>query len=164
MDCSMSVTMSARNLPIRSQPTAKPVAGPSRAPFLSGRRTEEVIPRKPSPRGEHRARGAEENIEGGQPDVESTQENLKRLEGNNPVVAALASVISISERSSLPPSETGAIPAFDKLANAKVKAWRKAGRTAKGKETTVGLMFRMTRGRELEIPYSECDACALAHS
>ena len=68
-------------------------------------------------------------MEGARPDVKVlglTEENLKRLEGKDPVAAALASMIAMSERSSLSPSATAPIPAFEKLANAKVKAWRKA--------------------------------------
>ena len=139
----MSVTLSARTLPTKSQPMAEPVAGPSNALSLSGLTTREIIPRSPGLRGEHRARGAEDNIAGVRPDVEVSvllQENLKPLDGKFPVAAALASVFAMSQRLSLPPSETGRNRSVEKMAKAKVKAWRKG----KGKETMTGSMFGTT--------------------
>ena len=62
-------------------------------------------------------------IEGPRPGAEVpglTQENLKRFEDQDPVGAAVASVVA-----SLPPSDTTPIPGFEimaKVANAKVKA------------------------------------------
>ena len=62
-----------------------------------------------------------------------TQERLRSLEGRDPMAAALLSVVS-----SLPPSEDAADPeaqaAIEKVATAKVKAWRKAGKQEKEKE------------------------------
>ena len=55
-----------------------------------------------------------------------TRANLRRLEGKDPVAAALASVLS-----SMPPSETVPTPEIE-VPNAKVNAWRRAAR--KGKE------------------------------
>ena len=54
--------------------------------------------------------------------------NLRPLEGKDPVAAALASIVS-----SLPPSETTPTPGFQ-VANAKVKAWRRAASKEKGKD------------------------------
>ena len=80
-------------------------------------------------------------------------------------MAALASVTAMSRRLSLPPSESAPIPAFEKLANTKVKAWRKAGRAGKGKKTAMGPMFGTTWGEDtLQIPYDECAVCAPAPS
>ena len=147
---------------------AEPVAGPSRALSLSGVCTREVIPRGLGPRGEHRARGAEKatSLEGSRLSVEVpglTQANLQRLEGKDPVPAALASVVS-----SLPPSESSPTPHFEemaKVANTKVKGCRRAARKGKGKETAMmGPMFGTTWGEEFEIPYGECAASASAHS
>ena len=147
---------------------AEPVAGPSRALSLSGVCTREVIPRAPGPRGEHRGRGAEKGtgIVGSRSGAEGAglpQANLQRLEGKDPLAAALASVVS-----SLPPSESSPTPNFEemaKVANTKVKAWRRAARKGKGKETAMmGPMFGTTRGEEFEIPYGKCAASASAHS
>ena len=164
---SISVTLSAKTLPIRSQPMAEPVAGPSRALSLSEVCTREVIPRAPGPRGEHRAKRAEErtSIEGSRPGAEVpglTQANLQRLKGKDPKAAALASVVS-----SLPLSKTSPTPELEKkkVANAQVKAWRRASRRGKGKETAMrGPMFGTTWGEEFEIPYGECAASASARS
>ena len=127
---SMPVSLSAKTVPMMSQPTVKPVAGPSRALFLAGLcglTTREIIPRARGPRGEHRARGTEEsnenNIEGARRDAEVpglAQAKLKRLEGREPVAATLASLVS-----SLLLSRTSPIPAFEEMAkvvDAKVKA------------------------------------------
>ena len=92
-----------------------------------------------------------------------TQANPQRLEDKDPVAAALGSVVS-----SLPPSEASPTPEFEempKVANTKVKAWRRAARKGKGKETAmVAPRFGTTWGEESEIPYGECTASALAHS
>ena len=56
-----------------------------------------------------------------------TRVNLRRLEGKDPVAAALASIVS-----SLPPSETTPIPGAE-VADTKVKAWRRAAMKEKGK-------------------------------
>ena len=147
---------------------AEPVAGPSWALSLSGVYTTEVVPEAPGPRGEHRARGAEKgtSLEVSRSSAQvpgSTQANLQRLKGKDPVVAALASVVS-----SLPPSESSPTPEFEemaKVANTKVKAWRRAARKGKGKGTAMmGPMFGTTWGEELEIPYGECSASASGHS
>ena len=92
-----------------------------------------------------------------------TQADLQRLEGKDPVAAASASVVS-----SLPPSERSPTLDFEemaKVANTKVKAWRRAARKGKEKETAMmGPMFGTTWGEEFEIPYGECAASASAHS
>ena len=89
--------------------------------------------------------------------------NLKRLEDKDPVAAAFASVVS-----SLPPSETKPIRGLGgmtKVANAKVKAWRRAARKGKGKEAGLGPMFGATWGdKTFEIAYGKLDASASAHS
>ena len=66
-----------------------------------------------------------------------TRANLRRLEGKDPVAAALASVVS-----SLPPSETTRILGVE-VANAKVKAWRRAAMKRKGKDAALGTMFEL---------------------
>ena len=70
--------------------------------------------------------------------------------------------------SSLPPSETTPVPGFEemaKVANAKVKARRRAARKGKGKDTALGPMFGATWGDDtFEIPDGKCDASAWAHS
>ena len=64
-----------------------------------------------------------------------TQERLRSLEGRDLMAAALLSVVS-----SLPPSEDAPDPdsqaAMEKVATAKVKAWRKAGKTEKENKPT----------------------------
>ena len=81
-----------------------------------------------------------------------TRANLRRLEGKDPVAAALASVVS-----SMPPSETSPSPGIEG-ANAKVKAWRGGARKGKGKEAPLGTIFGATWGEEtLEIPHGEMD-------
>ena len=93
-----------------------------------------------------------------------TQANLARLVGNDPVAAALASVVS-----SLPPSEPSPTPDFEemaKVANTKVKAQRRTARKGKQKETAMmGPMFRKTTwGEKFEMPYGQCAASVSAHS
>ena len=151
----MSVTLSPKTLPIRSRPMAEAVAGPSSPLTLSGRlSTTGTIPRDPGPRGEHGARGAEEeyiHLEP-RPDAEAptlTAENLERLKDKDPLAAALASVVARSDNSSLPPSVTGPHPTHARLAMKKVKEWR--GK-AKGKEMAGTIT---TRGEGWEIPYGE---------
>ena len=126
----MFVTLTAKTLPIRSRPMAEPEVGPSMAQALSGRlSTTGIIPRGPGPREEHGARGEEENEEYVDPELRQeveapvlTLENLERLEGMDPLAAALASVVARSDKSSLPSSETGPDPTHARLAMAKVKA------------------------------------------
>ena len=80
----------------------------------------------------------------------STRANLRRLEGKDRVAAALASIVSL-----MPPSETSPTPGIE-VANAKVKAWRRAARKGKGKEAPLGTMFGATGAEEtFEIPHSE---------
>ena len=67
------------------------------------------------------------------------------------MAAAFASVVS-----SMPPSESSPTPGIE-VANAKVKAWRRAARRREGKEA-LGTMFRATWAEEtLEIPHAEMD-------
>ena len=54
---------------------------------------------------------------------------------------------------------------MSKVANAKVKAWRRAAGKAKGKDAALEPMLGATWGDEtFEIPYGELDASASAHS
>ena len=88
-----------------------------------------------------------------------TRAKLRRREGKDPVVAALASVVS-----SMPPSETTATPGIE-VANAKVKAWRRATRNRKGKDAPLGTMFRATWGEEtFGIRHGEIDWLSSAQS
>ena len=87
-----------------------------------------------------------------------TQERLRSLEGSDPMAAALLSVVS-----SLPPSEDAPDPeahaAMEKVATAKVKAWRKAGKQEKEKEPMKAYpMFGTTWGEGFEEPYGEISA------
>ena len=66
--------------------------------------------------------------------------------------------------SSMPPSETIPTPGIE-VANAKVKAWRRAARKGKGKDAPLGTMFRDTWGEEtFEIPQGEMDWSLSAQS
>ena len=80
------------------------------------------------------------------------------------MAAALLSVVS-----SLPPSEDAPDPdslaakeaqaAMEKVATAKVKAWRKAGKKEKEKEPMKAYpMFGTTLGEGLEAPFGEISA------
>ena len=81
-----------------------------------------------------------------------TRANLRRLEGEDPLAAALVSVVS-----SLPPSEPTPIPGVE-VANAKVKAWRRAAMKENGKDAALGAMFGATWGdKTFEILYGERD-------
>ena len=87
-----------------------------------------------------------------------TQKPLRSLEGRGPMAAALLSVVS-----SLPPSEDAPDPeaqaAMEKVATAKVKAWRKAGKQEKEKERMKAYpMFGTTWGEGFEAPYGEISA------
>ena len=85
--------------------------------------------------------------------------NLRRLEGKDPVAAALASGVS-----SMPRSETTPTPGIE-VANAKVKAWRRAARKGKGKDAPLGTMFGAAWGEEtFEIPHDEMDWSSSAQS
>ena len=108
-------------------------------------------------RGEHQARGAEEKYMREAPEA-PVHERLRSLEGRDPMAAALLSVVS-----SLPPSEDAPDPeaqaAMEKVANAKVKAWRKAGKQEKEKEPMKAYpMFGATWGEGFEAPYGEKSA------
>ena len=158
----MSVTPSAKTAPITStrsktddlrvQPSSTsgvPVdTGPLGA-HPESRRAEEITERytagvRPSARAE--APGL-------------TRANFRRLKGKDPVAAALASIVS-----SMPPSETTPTPGI-KVANAKVKAWRRATRKEKGKDEPLGAMFGATSGvGRFEIPHGEMAWSAWAQS
>ena len=75
------------------------------------------------------------------------------------MAATLASVVS-----SMPPCETRPTPGIE-VANAKVKAWRRAARKGKGKDAPLGTMFGATWGEEtFEIPLGKMDWSSLAQS
>ena len=75
------------------------------------------------------------------------------------MAAALASIVS-----SLPPSEATPTPGFE-VANAKVKAWRRAARKGKGKDAALETMFGATWNEEtFEIPHGEMDWSAATQS
>ena len=108
---------------------AEPVAVPSRALSLSG-----LEHRAAGWFGEQIAREAEEAYIREVPEVPVlTQEILRSLEGRDPMAAALLSVVP-----SLPPSKAAPVlaskaakesqAAMEKVANAKVKARRRAGK------------------------------------
>ena len=93
-----------------------------------------------------------------------TQERLRSLEGRDLMAAALLSVVS-----SLPSSEDAPDPdslaaketqaAMEKVANAKVKAWRKAGKQENEKEPMKAYpIFGTTWGEGFEAPYGEISA------
>ena len=75
------------------------------------------------------------------------------------MAAALASSVS-----SMPPSETTPTPGIE-VADAKVKAWRRAARKGKGKDAPLGTMLGATWGEEtFEIPHGEMDWSSSAQS
>ena len=110
-------------------------------------------------RREHQARGAEEEYMREAPEAPVlTQERLRSLEGRDQMAAALLSVVS-----SLPPSEDAPDPDFqaamEKVASAKVKALRKAGKQEKKREPMKAYpMFGTTWGEGFEAPYGEISA------
>ena len=88
-----------------------------------------------------------------------TRANLAGLEGKDPVAAALASILS-----SMPPFEATPSPGVE-VANAKVKAWRRAARKGQGKDAPLGMVFGATWGEEtFEIPHGEMEWSASAQS
>ena len=75
------------------------------------------------------------------------------------MAAALASVVSL-----MPPSETTPTAGIE-VANAKVKAWRRAVRKGKGKDAPSGTTFGASWGEEtFEIPHGEKDSLSWAQS
>ena len=85
--------------------------------------------------------------------------NLRRLEGKEPVAAALASMVS-----SLHPSEATPTPGL-KVANAEVKAWRRTARKGKGKDAALRTIIGPTwSGETFEIPHGEMDWSASTQS
>ena len=85
--------------------------------------------------------------------------NVRRLESNDPVAAALASVVS-----STPPSDMSPTQGIE-VGNAKVKAWKTAARKGKGKEPPLGTMFGATWAEgTFEIPHGEMDWSSWAQS
>ena len=158
----MSVSLSAKTVPVTST-RSKTDAVRVRPSSTSG------VPVDTGPLGELAVtRGAEEikeiYTEGACPSASAeapglTRANLRCLEGKDAVAAALASVVS-----SMPPSETAPTAGIE-VANAKVKAWRKAARKGKGREAPLGTIFGATWGEEMcEIPHGEVDWSSSAQS
>ena len=123
----MSVTLSAKTVPITS---TRSKTGDVRARLSST----SSAARDTGPLGEHaESRGAvgstEIYTEGVRPSASAeapglTRANLRRLEGKDPVAAALASIVS-----SMPPSETTPIPGLEVA-----KARSRPGEEQQGKE------------------------------
>ena len=75
------------------------------------------------------------------------------------MAAAPASIVSW-----MPPSETTPTPGLE-VANAKVKAWKRAVMKGKGKDACLGTMFGATWGEEtFKIPHGEMDWSASAQT
>ena len=148
----MSVTLSAKTMPVTSTRSKTDVVR-VRPSSTSG------VPVDTGPLGEIAVtRGAEEikeiYREEARPSASDeaprlARRNLRRLQGKDPVAAALASVVS-----SMPPSETSPTPGIE-VANTKAKAWRRAARTGKGKEAPL---------ENIEIPHGEMDWSSSAES
>ena len=158
----ISVTLSAKTLPITS--TRSEIddvrAGPS---STSG------VTRDTGPLGEHAESGGAEQIteiytQGVCPSASAeapglARANLRRLEGKDPVAAALASIVYW-----MPQSETTPTRGIE-VANAKVKAWRRAARKGKGKDAPLEMMIGATWGEEtFEIPRGEMNWSAASQS
>ena len=157
----MSVTLSAKTVPITSTRSKTDVVK-VRPSCTSG------LPVDTGPLGELAVRSGAEEIKeiytegahlGASADALGlTRANLRRLEGKDPVAAALDSVVS-----SMPPSETSPTPGIE-VANAKLKAWRRAARRGKGKEA-LKMMFGATWAEEtFQIPHGEMDWSSSAQS
>ena len=141
----MSVTLSAKTVPIIST-RSKTDDVRARPSSTSG------VPVNTGPLGELAVTRAAEEIteiytEGLRPSVSAEapvlmRANLRRLEGKDPVAAALASIVS-----SMPPSSTTPTPGME-VANAKVNAWRRAARKGRGDDAPLRTMFGVTRGKE----------------
>ena len=158
----MSATLRARIVSITNtrSKTYDVRAGPtstSGVPFDTGPLPELAVTRGAEEITEIYTEGARPNASSEAPAL--TRANLRRLKGKDPVAAALASVVS-----SMPPSETTPTPGIE-VANAKVKAWRRAARKGKGKDAPLGTMFGATWGEEtFEIPHGEIDWSSSAQS
>ena len=110
-------------------------------------------------RGEHQARGADKKYMREAPEAPVlTQGRRRSLEGSDPMAAALLSVVS-----SLPLSEDAPDPdsqaAIEKVASAKVKPRRRAGKKEKEKQPMKAYpMFGTTWGEGFEAPFGEISA------
>ena len=151
----ISFTLSAKSMPITSTRSKTDIVR-VRPSSTSG------VPVDTGPLGELAVtRGAEEikeiYTEGASPSASAeapgfTRATLRRLEGKDPVAAALTFVLS-----SMPLSETSHTPAIE-VTNAKVKAWGRAARKGKGKEAPLGTMFGATWAEEtVHTPHGEMD-------
>ena len=158
----MSITLSAKTVPVTSSRSKTDVVT-VRPSSTSG------VPVDTGPLGQLAVtRGAEEikeiYTEPARPSASTeapglTRANLRRLEGKDPLAAALASVVS-----SMPPSKTSPTPGIE-VANAKVNAWRRAARKEKGEEAPLGTIFGAKWGEEtFEIPHGEMDWSSSAQS
>ena len=158
----MSVTLSAKTVPItstrsktddvRERPTST-----GGVPVDTGPLEELAVTRGAEQIKEIYTQGVRPSASAGAPGL--TRANLRGLDGKDLVAAALASVVS-----SMPPSETTPTPGIE-VANAKVKAWRRAARKGKGKHAPLRTMFGATLGEAtFEIAPGERDWSPSAQS
>ena len=158
----MSVTLSSKTVPITSTRSKTDVvrvrpSSTSGVPVDTGSLGELAVPRGAEEIKEIYTEGARPSASTEAPGL--TRTNLRRLKGKDPAAAALASVVS-----SMPPSETSPTPGIE-VANAKVKAWRRAARKVKGKEAPLGTMFAAMWAEEtFEIPHGERNWSSSAQS
>ena len=129
----MSVTLSARTVPITSTRSKTDVvrvrpSSTSGVPVDSGPLEKLAVTRGAEEIKEMYTEGARPSASAEAPGV--TRANLRRLEGKDPVVAALASVVS-----SMPLFKTSPTPQIA-AANAMVNALRGAARKGEGKEAS----------------------------
>ena len=151
----MSVTLSAKTVPVTSTRSQTDVvrvrpSSTSGVPVDTAPVGELAVTRRAEESKEIYTEGARLSASAEAPG--STPANVRPLEGKDPVAAALASVVS-----SMHPSETSPTPGIE-VANAKVKAWRRAARKAKANEAPLGTIFGARWGNEtFEISHGEMD-------
>ena len=158
----MSFTLSAKSMPITSTRSKTDIvrvrpSSPSGVPVDTGPLGELAVLRGAEEIKEIYTEGARLSASAEAPGF--TRATLRRLKGKDPVAAALTSVVS-----SMPLSETSHTPAIE-VANAKVKAWRRAARKGKEKEAPLGTMFGATWAEEtFHTPHGEMDWSSSAQS
>ena len=147
----MSVTLSAKTVPVTSIRSKNDVvrvrpSSTSGVPVDTGPLGELAVTRGAEESKEIYAEGARQSASADAPGL--TLANLRRLEGKDPVAAALASVVA-----RIPPSENSPIRGIE-VANGKVQAWRRAARKGEGKEAPLGTILGATWGKKtFEIPH-----------
>ena len=158
----MSITLSAKTVPVTSTRSKTDVvrvrpSSTSGAPVDTRPLRELAVTRGAEEIKEIYTEGARPSASAEAPGL--TRANLRRLERKDPVAAALAYVVF-----TIPPSETSPTAGIE-VANAKVKAWRRAARKGKGNQAPLRTIFGSTRGEEtFEIPHGEMDWSASAQS